>query len=178
MKKQILYISILFFITLDYTFGFSQEYDPYTFQDIKKVHSLKDKVFFGGGIDFQFGTYTVIKLTPEVGYRISPIFELGLGTYFLYIKDFSSNISTSIYGGKFFSRYYVFNSLVILGEYEVLFVPDYLGNRIIVPGLLGGVGYQQKLGDRFAVQTSILYNFLMSGNTPYKNPIIRISFVY
>jgi len=177
MKKQITYILIIL-ISLYSSLGFSQEYAPYTYQDIEKKSTLSDNIFFGGGLDLQFGTYTMIKLTPEAGYRLIPTFETGIGGYFLYIKDFSSNFSENIYGGKLFSRYYVLNNFVLIGEYEALFVPSYTGERIIVPGLLGGIGYQQKLGERFAVQTSILYNFLMTENTPYQNPIIRISFVY
>ncbi len=183
MKKNI--ILFVFLITFGSLQVFSQEYDPYTYQDIEKKPILNEKIFFGGGFGVQFGTLTVLKFTPEVGYRIAPSVVLGVGGYYMYAKNNIYNISDNVYGGKVFTRLFIYNDIYLLGEYEMLNIADYdintyyyTGERVFIPGLIGGIGYRQKLGKRSALLSSISYNFSMSEKTPYQNPIIRFTFVF
>ena len=44
--------------------------------------------------------------------------------------------------------------------------------------ILGGIGYKQKIGKRSAILTSILYNFNISDNTPYRNPVFKMSLIF
>lgn len=183
MKTKI--ILILFFAAFNFAHAFSQEYDPYTYQDIKQQARLNEKIFFGGGFGVQFGTSTVLKFTPEIGYRVSPIVELGVGGYYMYAKSRAYNISDNVYGGKVFARLFVYNDIYLQGEYEMLNIADfdpytyfYTGERIFIPGLLGGIGYRQKLGERSALLSGISYNFSISEKTPYRNPIIRFTFLF
>ena len=182
MKKLFLILCIITRISL---YSFSQEYDPYTYQDIKPKSVLSDKVFFGGGFGLQFGTFTVIKITPEVGYRLSSNFEIGVGAYYMFTKNSIYNFSDHVYGGNIFTRVFVYKNIFIQGEYEMLNIADfdystgyYTEQRIFIPGLLGGIGYRQKVGERSAILTTVLYNFSISDKTPYMNPIFRISFIY
>ncbi len=182
MKKTlILFLSISF-----YLLSFAQEYDPYTYQDIKQPGGLSEKVFFGGGFGLQFGTLTVIKFTPEIGYRINEKTDAGVGLYYSYIKNNNFyGFSDHIYGGKLFSRFYVTPNMFLTGEYEMLNISDYdiytgqyTGERVFIQGMPLGVGWYQKAGERFAIITTLLYNVLQDEKTPYSNPVFRISFVY
>jgi len=176
---------ILFFLTILLHNSYSQEYDPYTYQDIDEKKVLSDKVFFGGGLGLQFGTFTLIKLTPEIGFRPVEILETGIGAYYMYSKNFVYHISSHVYGGSGFARLYVFQNFFLKGEYELLNVDEidyttgyYSGRRIFVPGLLGGIGYRQQVGKRSAFLTTVLYNFTMTENTPYYNPVFKVSFIF
>jgi len=181
MKKYFL----IFVFTILYISLYSQEYDPYTYQDVKKKPVLNDKIFFGGGFGLQFGNLTVIKLTPEIGYRLTEKFTVGAGLYYSYLNNKYYNFSDHIYGGKIFSRFFITPNLFLTGEYEILNISDYdintgyyNGKRIFIEGLPVGIGWRQQIGERFAVLTTLMYNVLQTEKTPYSNPIFRVSFIY
>ncbi|MCF6365768.1 MAG: hypothetical protein L3J35_06145 [Bacteroidales bacterium] len=183
VKKKAYFL--IFFIILNNLFIFSQEYDPYTYQNIKEESTLNEKIFFGGGFGLQFGTSIVLKLTPEAGYRILPNVETGIGGYYLYAKNYSYNLSDNVYGGKVFSRLFIYNDIFLQSEYEMLNIADYdistyyyTGERIFIPGFLGGIGYRQKIGKRTAFLSSIFYNFSINEKTPYRNPVIRFTMIF
>ncbi|NPA67966.1 MAG: hypothetical protein GXO50_05090 [Chlorobi bacterium] len=177
---------VIFFISIFiYLVSFSQEYDPYTYQDIKPKSTLKDKIFFGGGFGLQLGSVTNITVMPEVGYRFTDKFTAGTGLYYMYTSISAYNYSDNVYGGKIFSRYYVVPDFFIAGEYESLNIADYdlytgyyTGGRIWVQGLLLGGGWRQKIGEHFAILTTLMYNVLEDDKTPYSNPVFKISFIY
>jgi hypothetical protein len=181
--KKILFI---LFVLIHFVFeSISQEYDPYTYQDYDEKKVLSEKVFFGGGFGLQFGTFTLIKLTPEFGYRPTDFSEIGLGAYYMFSKNSIYNFSTHIYGGNIFARIFIFGDFYVQGEYELLNIDDfdyntgyYNGQRVFIPGYLAGIGYRQKVGKRSAIMTTILYNFSLTAKTPYLNPVFRISFIY
>ncbi len=164
---------------------YSQEYDPYTYQDIEPKSSLNENIFYGGGFGLQLGTFILIKLTPEIGYRPTEKFEFGIGAYYMFTKNTFYNFSDHVYGGNVFGRLFIYQNIYIQGEYEILNVADfdyttgyYTGGRIFIPGILGGIGYRQKIGERSAILTTILYNFTITNKTPYYNPIFRISLIF
>ncbi len=176
---------VIFLLFTSYISVYSQEYDPYTYQDIEQKPNLSEKIFFGGGFGLQFGTFTMIKLTPEIGYRPAEMFEFGIGAYYIYSKNFYYNFSDHVYGGNAFGRLYVCQNFYIQGEYEMLNIADfdyttgyYTGKRIFITGILGGIGYRQKIGKRTAILTSVLYNFTISPKTPYNNPVFRVSLIF
>ncbi len=178
-------IFTLFLIFSLYVSSFSQEYDPYTYQDIKKKSTFPDKLILGGGFGLQFGTVTIIKLTPEIGCRLTEKTDVGIGMYYLYAHNHFYNYTDNIYGGKLFSRYYVTPNFFLTGEYEMLNIADYdimtgqmTGQRIFIEGLPLGIGWKQQLGNRFAILTTLMYDVLLNEKTPYSNPIFRVSFIY
>ena len=182
MKKSIVLLYILSSLSLNL---FSQEYDPYTYQDIKPKPAINEKFFFGGGFGLQFGTFTVIKITPDIGYRVNEHIELGIGGYYMYTDNIYYNFSDHVWGANVFTRLFVYQNFYLQAEYEWLNIADfdyttgfYTGERIYIPGFLGGIGFRQKIGERAAIYTSILYNFTMTVKTPYSNPVFKISIVF
>ena len=49
----------------------------------------KEKLFVGGNFGLTFGSYTLINVSPQVGYRFSDLFAAGMGInlQFISIKD-------------------------------------------------------------------------------------------
>ena len=82
------YLLLTVLLITSYISIYSQEYDPYTYQDIEPDPSLNENIFYGGGFGLQFGTFILIKITPEIGYRVTENFEFGIGAYYMFIKTF------------------------------------------------------------------------------------------
>src|ERR1044072_1328485 len=53
----------------------------------------KSKLFFGGSFGLSFGDQTLINVSPQIGYRFTPMFAAGAGINFIYssIKSYYSN---------------------------------------------------------------------------------------
>lgn len=149
--------------------------------EIGKQRTLNGKVFFGGGIGLQFGTYTGIEISPIVGYR--PIDNLYTGVRFTYqyIGGSGINYSQNVFGGSVFAKYILFDRLIAHVEYEGVHVwtsgdsfenyTDWYGTPLI------GGGLYQKLGARSGMELLFLFDVSGSTNSIYSNPIIRLSFI-
>ncbi len=146
--------------------------------------SPSDRIFFGGDLGIQFGTVTIINVSPLVGYRITPDLAAGIGITYQYYNDkrFDPDFSTSIYGGRIFGRYYILDNLFAHTEYEVLnydavFVDgtgSLFQDRITANNIYVGGGYRQPLGGKANLELMILYNINESAQSLYENPIIRM----
>jgi hypothetical protein len=145
---------------------------------------LSDKVFFGGTFGLQFGTVTSVNISPVVGYRIIPQVECGFGASFDYYRNSFYDYQFTYYGANAFVRYFPVKNFFIQGSAEMLNVEPVSsiaglgGSRVWIPGLLAGGGYRQMLGQKFGSQITFLYNFTMTENTPYENPILQIDFIF
>ena len=145
------------------------------------------RLFLGGNVGLQFGTVTLIDVSPSLGCWISSKIAVGLGINYQYYQDnrWSPSFSTSIYGGNVFARYYLLDNLFAhieyqLLNYETLLVDPYgifnKSGRIFESYYLAGAGYRQELGGTFSMSILALYNFNESPYTLYQNPIFRIGF--
>ena len=154
------YSLFLFFVFVTH-FSFSQP-------------KFSDRIYTGGTLGLQFGNYTVINISPLVGYRFTDKFSAGPGITYIYLSDSKANLSTSIYGGRIFARYSLLENVFAHAEYEVFNVEGSSGKRVNLDGLLAGGGYTQPLGGRAVMNFIVLYN-LLGTNLPFEsNPIIRI----
>ncbi|MBW6460281.1 MAG: hypothetical protein K0B08_06865 [Bacteroidales bacterium] len=144
---------------------------------VKGRTRLLDRMDFGGYLGAQFGTITMVNVSPQVTYRITEKFHAGLGINYLYYRDkrFTPPYSLSAYGGSVFTRYFVWRDLFAHLEYAPLYIsfPDY---HAWVHDLMVGGGYRQWLGQRSYVVLMVLFNVNESFYSPYSNPIIRIGF--
>jgi len=150
--------------------------------------SFWDNVYFGGDIGMSFGSYTYVNIAPEMGYIFTDRFSAGAGIIYQYY-NLNSTINpykTSVYGGKVFARFFVWESLFLYGVTEVVSLEsryfDYTGqfegqNRFLMASPLVGVGYFQAFSDKGGVALMLLFNLNQSRNSPYYNypmPIIRV----
>lgn len=153
--------------------------------NLHKENSFKSHLFFGGGFGLQFGSVTLIELSPLVGYKVTP--KLGIGVsptykYYSYNNSYysSSRLENNIYGGSIFARYMIFENIFAHAEYESLFynikVSGYPTDMRQYNSLLVGGGYRQQISGNAAMNIMVLWNLNDTPDSPYTNPIIRIGF--
>jgi hypothetical protein len=181
MKLQFLYFVVCIFLGL--TNSFAQE-------EKAERPSLKDRLFFGGGLGAGFGDYTYVNVTPMIGYRVTPKLSVGLNlTYqyttfdYYYANGRKETFNGSDYGVGVFARQMLFGPIFLQAEYEYL---NYAGlyndgseYRSTFNSFMAGGGISQPLGGRAFVFITVLYNFSYANynsynsiRTPYDNPIV------
>lgn len=192
MKKLALIVSLIFCVHLT---GFAQIYvdnrgnvydqrkqqtsqnNRNTYYQKQKSSSSFDisKLSIGGGIGLQFGDYTVINISPQVGYDLSKYFTVGLGLGYTYYKDGkgSYDYKSSYLSFNAFGRFYPIEYLVIGIQPEASRMWqtfEYNGgkdnNSEFVPSFLVGGGV--RLGGMIAM---IQYDVVQDKNSPYGNGI-------
>jgi len=154
-------------------------------QDEEAKPALIDRLYFGGGLGLQFGTYTNISLLPILGYRITNRFSAGVGAVYHYVGYSSYNYSN--YGGRVFAQAELFNigngAVLAHGEVEVLNA-EYSGpgayqsggfeQRSTVAFPMVGLGYRQRISEKASFDILVLYNTNDANYyNPYSNPVIR-----
>ncbi|OOG78410.1 hypothetical protein [Algoriphagus sp. A40] len=146
---------------------------------------FKDRLYFGGNLGLQFGTVTLVDVSPLVGVMITPRLSGGVGATFQYYDDsrYQGAEGTS-YGGRLFSRFNVLPNVFLHAEYESInwetydyFVEDF--RRTWSNALFLGAGYFAPFGSRGGANFTFLYNVLHDNqNSYYAEPyVIRIGFV-
>lgn len=147
--------------------------------------SFKDRLYFGGNLGLQFGTVTLIDVSPLVGVMITPKLSGGLGGTFQYFDDnrFQGGQGTS-YGGRVFGRYNILPNIFTHVEYESInwnaydfFAEEF--RRTWTNALFIGGGYFAPFGPRGGANFTFLYNVLHDNrNSYYSEPyVIRVGFV-
>ena len=186
-KRIIILITLLIVIQLK--FSFSQEFvqSEKTSPNNKKHGFDTKRLFFGGGLGLQLGTETIIDLSPQVGYRFTDKFNLGIGiSYLNYSYNQVPKFSTSIYGGNIFASYVLLENVFLRAEYELLSLESKVFNpylspdqqRFSVQSILVGGGYRYPIGARSYLNMMILWNLNETAYSPYSNPIIRMNFEF
>lgn len=139
-----------------------------------------DKVFIGGNFGAQFGSITVVNISPIVGYKITERLAAGVGVTYMYYDYKAYNFSSSIYGGNIFGRVYVLPNVFAHVEYEVLNIDsyDFPGTRTNIENIYVGGGIRQQMGERSYMTIMALWNVNDSKYSPYGNPIIRMGFSF
>lgn len=145
------------------------------------------KFYIGGNLGLQFGTVTLIDVSPSISYRFIPQIAIGLGGTYKYYRYnlLDTRIKRSYYGGRVFSRFYpqseslgLLNQLFLHAEYEMLEMSLDANNNDTpnqqVESLFGGIGYQIPLGRYAYGDIYLLYDFKQSAYSPYKNPLLRV----
>ena len=188
--KKILILSFLFVVTV---MSHSQIYvdnqgnvqdqrkTNKTYERIKKQPKQstskfdKSKLSIGGGIGLQFGDYTTINISPQVGYDFSKYLTAGAGFGYTYFKDSHAQYDwkSSYLSFNLFGRFYPIQNIVIAVQPEISRMwqtIEYAGrsnkeNKFVPSLLLGG-------GLRFqGVIAMIQYDVLQDENTPYGDNI-------
>jgi len=190
MKIQVKIVIALFFTLLYNNVSlFAQEFiqNDVKTEKVKDHKFNKDRLFFGGGLELQFGNSSLVSLAPEVGYRFTDRLSAGIGISYFYISESGAqSFSTNIYGGKVFGSFSVFENLFIHAEYEVLNLETQYFNNNIYPerkrfnigSFLVGPGYKFKMGERSSVNLLMLWNLNETAYSPYTNPVLRMSFQF
>lgn len=145
----------------------------------KRTGFDKSKLVFGGGMGLQFGDYTVVNISPQVGYAFSKYITAGAGLGYTYYKDKyyigytkyndkSSYVSFNLYGDLYPIQYIVFSVQPEISRmWQSLDTPSGKNdNNEFVPAFLVGGGI------RFSGMTArILYDIVQDDNSPYGDGI-------
>lgn len=157
---------------------------------VKKLERFVNRINLGGYLGAQFGTITVIDVSPRASIRVTDRFYPGIGFTYQYYQDkrYSPSYSSNAYGGSLYASYYVWRDLFAHLEYAPLYVnyydyyPDGSGgyykvkNAVWVHDLMVGGGYRQWIGERAFISLMVLFNVNESLYSPYRNPVIRMGF--
>ena len=134
----------------------------------------KNKLSFGGNISLQFGDYTVVGISPQVGYDFNKYFTAGAGLGYTYFKDkvYDYKWSSSYLSFDLFGRFYPIEYIVIGIQPEISRMWQSVtwndGVKVsenkFVPSFLVGGGL--RLGGMIAM---IQYDVAQDDNSPYGN---------
>jgi hypothetical protein len=149
---------------------------------------IRERMFFGGSLGLQFGTYTDIQVAPIAGLWVRPRLAIAAGPNFRYYKD--PYYESTMYGGNAYAQFVPvqdINNAIPIGLHMGIFLhlEDDLLNfddplvdnaRVTVNTVLGGFGIRQQMGMRSSINLIFLWAFNDSVYQLYSNPEIRISF--
>ncbi len=153
-------------------------------EKVKKEDKIPftERLTYGGNFGLQFGDWTLINISPMVGYKFSERFIAGPGVIYQY-QSFKGLGSYNMYGGKVFGRAVLFDNVFAHTEYELLNTPKFNyssgeieNGRLNISSLFVGGGYRFMIGDYSSLDAMLLFNLNESIYSPYANPIIRIGF--
>ncbi|MEK6614649.1 MAG: hypothetical protein AABZ32_00830 [Bacteroidota bacterium] len=175
MKKHILIF--VYCLLLLPTSAFSQDFTPAKSQKEKKHFWSWDKVYGGGGIGLQFGTFTLVNVAPDIGYKITERYSAGIGIRYIYLADrIPPPYTLNIYGGSIFNRFIVTDFFFLHGEYEMLNGPwknPHSSKRFNLNNVWVGGGLRQAAGNS-SLNIMALWNLNDEPFNPFPNPQIRV----
>jgi hypothetical protein len=160
--------------------------DQKTVLSDQAIQSFVDKLFFGGNLGLNFSNnFTLINISPNIGYMATEKLGIGVGVIYQYRNDgrFNPEIKTNDYGFNTFARYQIFRPVFAQIEYEYLnfeFVESVVNNEVNTSRegynsfFLGG-GLAQPIGRNASFFLSVLYNILYDDNEvprPYGSPLV------
>jgi len=166
------------------TNGYCQSF-PDNEPDTKQ--SWKEKFFYGGSLGLQFGTLTLVDISPMVGYKVTPRLGLGINPTYKYYryKNYyysSDDLKINVFGAGLFGRYLLFDKLFAHAEYEYL-IYDFIdspqsGNTFAqeFQSFLVGAGYRERIAANGYMYLMALWNLNETIDSPYSNPIFRAGF--
>ncbi len=186
--KNYLLIALLMIGT---TYGFAQYSEPET--DGGGLD--KSKLFVGGNFGINFGNYTLINVSPQLGYRFNKYFAAGAGVNFIYSSlrtDYSDGsrerYNQGVAGLNIFGRVYPIPEILLqvqpelnytwgkLKESGVNYSNTYKLESKFIPSLLLGAGGALPAGPgAFIVMAQ--YDILQQDRNPYGDKIF-FSFGY
>lgn len=159
--------------------------------------SYSQRIFWGGGFGFTLGSVTHVDVSPIIGYRITNRLSAGVGGIYQFFKYPAYNVQTSIYGAKVFtsvtlikdlSNIFPFGEnmggLLLHAEFEEINIEKGIfslsqdNERIWVSCPLAGLGYQLPIGRRSYMIVYVLLNLYETQDSPYGNPVFRMSFQF
>lgn len=174
--------------------AFSQDEDSVATKPkpVEKKGFKKENIFVGGNLGVQFGSYTFVNVSPQVGYHFNKYFEAGAGVNLQYVSqkyedqfgnDFYKQ-SNYVFGGNLFARVFPVRPVFIQIQPEYNWInarlkyynSNYPTEKYTAhtPSLLLGLG-----GSFEGVLVSLMYDVLQKPASPYSTkPFVSIGFGY
>ncbi|HVG14715.1 MAG TPA: hypothetical protein VM935_07135, partial [Chitinophagaceae bacterium] len=193
MKKFFVLVMAVIFTTV--SFG-QNERESEELKEEKVKGFQKENLFVGGNFGLTFGNFTLINVSPQIGYRFNRYLAAGTGLNLQYISikekytdgSLYSKTSQGVTGLNVFGRVYPIRQFMLQVQPEANYVfgkqifydsdprQEYNLNSEIVPSLLMGGGLVLPSG-RGAFIASVFYDVLQKENSPYGNrPILNFTY--
>lgn len=175
MKKQLFWLLIAFMLPATALWAQDSEEEE---EEEKERMTLKERIYYSGGLDLQFGNATIIGLYPMVGYKFNEILSAGIGLTYQYAKynggtfvingipyTYATTEGQHSYGGKLFGRALTPIDVFLHVEWETTNyrIPS-LNERIWFDAVLAGAGYRYSVGSKASMNFMLLYNLNRSSN--------------
>jgi hypothetical protein len=150
----------------------------------ERISSFRESRWFvGGNLGLQFGTITILDISPYTGFKLTNRLSVGAGFTYQYLREGKGDYkyTSNMFGGRIFSSYAIIPEVFAYAEYEVLNYEVAIDiNRYArknVSSVLVGGGYRQMIGPNLYSDIMILWNLTESPDSRYTNPIYRIGMV-
>jgi opacity protein-like surface antigen len=133
-----------------------------------------NRFFFGGGVGLAFGEVDYFELSPMIGVRVIPRFDVGFQPFYRWVKDtrYSPDVETSDYGASLFARFRVISSFYVEADYQYTNyeypTSQTQTTRSSYSGFLAGAGFYQPVGHNVGFNVGVLYDFSYDGNDPFR----------
>lgn len=182
-KKTIISILIVLIYMCNQETCYAQIFGKETGKENSDAEKKGTK-FTGGGLGIQFGTITLIDVSPHFGYYVTDRLSAAIGGTFAYYRDkrYSPTLEETMYGARAFARFDIIKELFIHAELEALNLEynNSINNNslnlkrdwFISP--LVGAAFRQNLSDYTSYYLMVLWNFNENLYYPYSNPLIRV----
>lgn len=189
MKKTVGFVIAVLFIT---TAAIAQQEK----EEPAKKGFQKEKLFLGGNFGLTFGNYTLVNVSPQIGYRFSDFLAAGFGLNGQYVSykehDYYTGnpyrkVSQTVVGLNVFGRVYPIRNILLQAQPEVNYLfgkqiyygppkQEYKLDAAIVPSMLLGGGLALPSG-RGEMLITIFYDVLQNANSPYgKRPVYNFGY--
>lgn len=141
-----------------------------------------DKLVPGGNLSLSFGDPYYVDISPALGYQVTDDLVLGLGGTYIAMGGSTGNGTRyrwNCYGGRFYGRQRVLESVFANAELDFLNVPyfaaanspDPLRKWLVSP--LVGASYVVSIGKRGGIIISLLYNLnYQQRYSPYSGALV------
>jgi hypothetical protein len=144
----------------------------------------KEKLFFGGNFGLTFGDYTLLNLSPQIGYRFNKHTAAGFGINAQYVSvkerlttgDLYRKASQGVAGLNIFGRVYPIQNIMLQLQPELNYIfgnekyyvtgDSYKLDAQIIPSLLAGGGLVLP-GGRGSFIAAVFYDVLQRKYSPY-----------
>ncbi len=148
--------------------------------------TIRERIFFGGFLGMQFGTFTAISLNLHAGFLVTNNFSVGAGGIYQYTNDnlLGTSYSSHVYGANAFARFNVYSGFFLHTEYERLRLKTRLSpfNQVMDPderatvsenNYFLGAGYGLRMSERLTINLLLLYNLNENSHVYFDNPFFR-----
>lgn len=145
----------------------------------KDTRPLKDRINFDLGTSFWVNPHQVFgEVSFLISYRFPKILSIGTGPVYIFNYQRGPKENLNGWGGKVFARASLLKFIYLWTEYQGIDNQLIDGGRAYVDSWFLGAGLNIRLGRRFGINMSVLYDVLYnSSNSPYYSPVIyRLGF--
>jgi len=148
--------------------------------------SEPSRVFIGGNVGISFwNDYFYLGLFPMIGYQFTNNFSAGIRVGYAYLNDdrYSPALKSDNYGGGIFTRYSIIPQIYAKAEFLYCSFEraagtrtNYTTERVAVPLLLLGAGYNHQISRSASVFFEVMFDLIQDSDSPFGSgdPLISV----